>query len=162
MKTQTLLILTTLAISQFSQASTVSYSNTENAQSQETVLYCPDPSLLVKKNLKWEATTRTSVWKSSESSFADSVASFSGVQWQGVKVGQITCIYKSGTEGVFPITLQNNHLFKQPNQKTWSMGEGGVMNCVSNKIKDCPLLPNVKDSTPTSTREVFESLDINR
>ena len=147
-------------INQFGIASTTSNTQDQNADSP-ALIYCPEPNQLVKKGLKWESTTNV-VWKSYETSFADDVSKFVGAQWQGVKVGQMTCIYKSQNEGVFPITLQNNHLFVQPTQTNWQFGQDGFMNCVSENTKDCPLTPKVKEETPTDTREVFQGLNIQR
>ncbi len=157
------LIVLGLTLNQLSFAS--STNNTSNSGTEienNAIIYCPDVSQLVKTGAKWEATNNNVVWKSYDTSFADDIATFVGAQWQGVKVGPMTCIYKSQAEGVFPITLQNNHLFEQPTQKNWSIGEGGFMNCVSNKASDCPLTPKVKDETPASTQDVFQNLNIQR
>ena len=157
------LIVLGLTLNQLSFAS--SMNNTGNGgveADNKTIIYCPDVNQLVKTGAKWEATNKTVVWKSYDTSFATDIATFVGAQWQGVKVGPMTCIYKAKSEGVFPITLQNNHLFEQPTQNTWSIGEGGFMNCVSNKVSDCPLMPKVKEETPASTQDVFQSLNIQR
>lgn len=158
------LIVLCLTLIQLSFASSSLNINNEetNTNNNNTVIYCPDASQLVKNGDKWEATNITVVWKSYDTSFADNIASFVGAQWQGVKVGPMTCIYKAESEGVFPITLQNNHLFEQPTQNTWAIGEDGFMNCISNKVSDCPLTPKIQEETPTSTQEVFQNLNIQR
>jgi hypothetical protein len=138
----------------------IAYANqNENTTGQQkAIIYCPEPSQLIKKGLNWESTTNI-VWKSSQSSFGEAISHFLGAQWQGVKVGPMTCIYESQTKGVFPITIQNNHLFEQPTQKNWHLGEDNYINCASNNIKDCPLTPKVKEKTPSSMRQIFQDIN---
>lgn len=126
----------------------------------ETVIFCPKPNELVKKDGKWESTTKIR-WLSYESSFASDIAFFMGAQWQGVKVGPMSCIYQSSDSNVFPITLQNNHMFQIPTQANWYAGEDNMVNCVSNDVTDCPLTPHLKDNSPSTTQEVFQSIDAN-
>lgn len=126
----------------------------------KTTIFCPKPSELVKKNGKWESTTRIR-WLSYETSFANEVAFFMGAQWQGVKVGPMSCIYQSSDINVFPITLQNDHMFEMPTQANWSAGEENAVNCVSNTVEDCPLTPHIKTNTPDTTQQIFQSIDAN-
>ena len=153
-------IILSLALSSVAFGNSGNY-NGQQTQQQKNVIYCPHPNQLIKKGLSWQSTTNVR-WISSESSFADSIASFAGAQWQGVKVGQMTCIYESATEGVFPVTVQNNHLFEQPTQANWKNGGNGLMNCVSKKIEDCPLTPKVKEAAPTTNKEILQGLNIQR
>ncbi|MBT4803405.1 MAG: hypothetical protein HON78_00195 [Legionellales bacterium] len=133
------------------------YQSETTISAEKPIIYCPEANQLIKKGLNWKSTTNI-VWKSSEASFGDEISHFSGAQWQGVKVGPMICIYESKTKGVFPIEVQNNHLFEQPTQKNWSVGEDNYLNCVSNNIKDCPLTPKIKAATPTSTRQIFQEI----
>ena len=128
---------------------------------QPKTLYCPEVNAIEKKGLKWESTTLVK-WKTFNASFGDGLKSFLGAQWSGVKVGSIICIYESTTPGVFPINLQNNHLFEQPTQENWKADREGVINCVSNKVTDCPLTPKIAQATPESNEAIIESLNINK
>lgn len=101
---------------------------------------CPKPSD-IHKNLKKRIWSNTNGWKSYEPSFATHIASFLGAQWQGVTVGNVSCLYKPQEGLTFPIILHFSRLTHEPAGKHWGKNLGGYMNCKSHHIKDCIFKP---------------------
>lgn len=120
-------------------------------------IYCPEVSDLKKNGMHWHSKTITS-WKSYESSFVDHVESFIGAQWNGIKVGTISCIYSSKEENVFPVSIQNKYMFVEPTQTTWKTGSDGYLNCIASEVKECPLTPYVEKKAPKDTEEILKQI----
>ena len=80
-------------------------------------------------------------------SFVDKVDKFVGAHWQGVNIGQLTCLYSGEPSGTFLIKLVSNHIFHFPlgiPGSNWSKAQGGFINCISTSTELCPLVPLVK------------------
>lgn len=122
----------------------------------DQVLYCPEISDIQQTNMKWHADTDV-LWTEAEESFVTELASFVGAQWQGIKVGQISCIYKGADSNTFPVVLQNNHMFKQPSDPNW-IQSGKTYNCLNDKVENCPLLPYMEKKAPTNLYDMLDSL----
>ena len=130
--------------------------NTNNTQQKPTI-YCPKVSQIVKTDLRWNSTTNVP-WKGYEDSFVDTISSFAGAQWEGIKVGQMSCIYMGKDKNTFPVILQNNSMFLEPEGGNWSKGESGYFNCVSTNVEECPLFPKVKDNTPHDVSKILQGI----
>lgn len=144
----------------------------ESAPVPQSNFYCPSPSAL-KKNpnpaiANWSAQTRAGFWKSYQQSFATRVTHFIGAQWNGVNVGQITCVYNSeqvfsengaaAIQPTLPILLAFHTLTYQPTKGKWQyMKKQRVFNCYSNNRRDCPFQVRVKKQTGNIYQEA-ESL----
>ncbi len=76
-------------------------------------LTCPEINKLQKDPNKmiWSAKHG---WKSYLPSFASYLNKFLGAQWQGVNVGNITCLYQSDEKMTFPVSLEYNLLVYMP------------------------------------------------
>lgn len=134
--------------------------------------YCPSPSAL-KKNpnptiANWTAQTRTGFWKSYQQSFATRITHFVGAQWNGVNVGQITCVYHSqqqftengqiAIQPTLPILLVFHTLTYQPTKGKWEyIKKQNVYNCYSRNRHDCPFRIRTKKHTGNIYQEA-ESL----
>jgi len=92
-------------------------------------------------------------WKSYETSFASGISTFLGAQWQGVKIGNISCLYKSQEGLTFPIILHYSRLTYEPNGKNWGKNLGGYMNCKSHQQKNCIFKPEIK---PENSNDIYE------
>ena len=99
--------------------------------------YCPTPDQLVKDPtaLTWSA---PGGWQSYQQSFSTAIGQFSGVQWAGIKVGQVICTYKGTEKDSFPIQLVYNKLVFEPSGNSWGQNMGGYINCPSSSVNDCP------------------------
>lgn len=118
-------------------------------------LYCPKTTDLKQTNLKWNAETEIK-WQA-ESSFVTKIASFEGAQWQGIKVGQISCIYKGADNNTFPVALQSNHIFTQPESQNW-IKSGNSYNCLDNNVENCPLYPHMEKPPPSNLYDMLHEL----
>ncbi|OGT44946.1 MAG: hypothetical protein A3E82_01825 [Gammaproteobacteria bacterium RIFCSPHIGHO2_12_FULL_38_11] len=141
----------TIALSTF-------FFGTAFADLKEINSLCPHPSQGVKSNdpakLNWTAETKQGKWKSYDSSFATKLTGFTGAQWTGENVGQITCIYTSEQEfkmqghtvlqKTLPVLLVFHILAFQPSGGKWKHVSRGVYNCYSTKRSDCFFKINMK------------------
>lgn|SRR3989344_3750473 len=126
------------------------------------VFHCPPVSCLVKDstNLTWSA---PGGFKSYQKSFVQNVSVFLGVQWEGIRVGQIICTYQGVEKVTFPLAVVYNQLTFEPevasnasNIPTWSKNLGGYRNCKSSSINDCPFRVMVKQSTQDVYQEAAQ------
>src|SRR3989338_8834407 len=110
------------------------------------VRICPPASALHKnpKTLMWSA---KGGWKSYQKSLAEHIDGFVGAQWQGVAVGQVSCIYKPANSYAFQISLFFNTITLEPSGNLWTKNLGGYRNCVSANLADCPFI--LKPATQT-------------
>lgn len=101
---------------------------------------CPKISDLHKNTIKmiWFA---NGGWKSFSPSFSAQIGEFLGAQWQGVNLGNISCIYRGTDQMAFPIILQYNNLVYAPSGGKWTKNLGGYTNCKSTILKDCIFKP---------------------
>lgn len=104
------------------------------------VLTCPPPSALVRdpKTLLWS--TPRGDWKSYAPSFSKHASAFAGAQWQGVKVGNLFCLYQ-GDAMTFTLSLQFYALTEEPNTGKWETNVNGIRNCHAATPEDCPFVP---------------------
>ncbi len=103
-------------------------------------LQCPPPGTLVRdpKTLLWS--TPRSDWKSYAPSFSKHANTFVGAQWQGVKVGNLFCLYQ-GDAMTFTISIQFYALTAEPNTGKWEANINGIRNCHSALPEECPFVP---------------------
>ncbi len=107
---------------------------------QYYLIYCPRPYELVKdkKSMHW---TAPEGWKSYEQSFATKITGFTVAQWQGINVGQATCVYSGTPKGAFPILMLSNKSAITPVHGKWNFNKRKhYSNCVSNSVFDCPII----------------------
>jgi hypothetical protein len=100
--------------------------------------YCPEPNTLSKDNktLDWIAPNN---WKSHDQSFVEQIAQFTGAHWNGAEIGQVTCSYNGIQKYDFPILLYNPQFVLSPRGAApWGKEINGVINCLSDKVTDCP------------------------
>lgn len=104
----------------------------------KSVLYCPAIKNITKNphTLTWSADQGN--YKSYDMSFATSLFKFTGAQWVGATVGQMTCVYSTRPKTSFPVLLIFHTLTHQPEGDAWSKNLGGYLNCNSLKRKSCP------------------------
>ena len=68
--------------------------------------FCPKASELFRGSKEiWQT---KSGWKANEPSFVPEINRFIGVQWKGVNIGRISCIYTGSSEAEFPVSLYLN------------------------------------------------------
>ena len=112
---------------------------------------CPKASELHKdpKTQFWGA---NGGWKSFEISFTSHIGKFLGAQWQGMNVGNVTCVYRGNESMSFPITLRFNHLAyaPKPTKGKWGENRGGYVNCKATEQKECSFKPQPKKKTANS------------
>ena len=123
-------------------------------QSKKIHITCP-----AIKDLKLNATTKTwsadGGWKTYSRSFAHQIKSFQGAQWNGVKLGQIICVYKATDPFAFPIKLFYNHQVISPEGEQWSRPQKNVKNCFDDR-KTCRFSPLL---TPKQTDPIKAAED---
>jgi hypothetical protein len=122
-----------------SSAASTSQNSTSNKDSSDSfVTYCPEPDQLSKnsKTMTWVGPTG---WKSFEQSFATKLTLFTVAQWQGVNVGQVTCVYRGTPKSTFPVMVYYSVLSVTPKGGKWKAQKGHYSNCASNNVKDCPI-----------------------
>lgn len=109
------------------------------------LFFCPPISALTKNPdpTKWNWTAPGG-WKSYGISFVPQIKEFDGAQWNGVDVGQLTCIYKGQEKTYFPILLVYHALTLEPTSGKWSKNLGGYRNCMSFNQNDCPFQVRLK------------------
>ena len=97
------------------------------AQKPNPVRTCPPISAISKDpaKLTWSAQDG---FKSYEMSFIDQLTTFLGAQWNGVKVGQVTCVYSGKPKTAFPILLVYGTLAIEPTGGKWSKNLDGIRN----------------------------------
>lgn len=100
-------------------------------------IYCPKPSNIKKNQVKltWSADRNT--FRSYDISFSTRIEKFTGAQWNGASVGQITCIYQTLPKPTFPLLLIFHTLTFDPVGGAWSKDLGGYKNCNSFDRKQC-------------------------
>lgn len=111
-----------------------------SAVSLAALLQCPPPGALVRdpKTLLWS--TPQGDWKSYAPSFSKHANVFLGAQWQGVKVGNLFCLYQ-GDAMTFTISMQFYALVEEPNAGKWEANVNGIRNCHSAQAADCAFVP---------------------
>lgn len=116
--------------------------------------YCPTPDQLTKEGLFWNAPEG---WVSYGESFDNRVTGFTKVEWIGINVGKVICIYKGDKRFGFPIALEQkrNKIVPSPSGYGWGKDRGGYKDCVSAHVKDCPFLFQV----PKQDENPYEGLD---
>jgi len=123
---------------------------TETIASTIPTLYCPPIETLVKDTLTntWyvgqKGREASSEYKSDAQSFVSQIDHFVGVQWAGIEIGQIACVYAGVEADTFPVILYYNKLVMQPKGGLWGKDLGGHMNCKSSSRNDCPYQPRVR------------------
>ena len=110
----------------------------------QIMVYCPKPSDLKKDptKLTWSADRNT--FRSYDISFSTKIDKFTGAQWVGANVGQITCVYKTFPKTSFPVLLIFHTLTLTPKGDAWSKNLGGYKNCNSIDRKDCPFIVRLR------------------
>lgn len=100
------------------------------------LMQCPSVKAFSKnhKTLYWSA---KGGWQGYQKSFATKLKRFLGAQWQGVAIGQITCLYQPSDKLTFPVEIDYNKITFEPRNKPWSKNQHGFRNCVSHNPKDC-------------------------
>lgn len=108
-----------------------------NPQPTAMTVFCPPPDAIKKDptKLTWHANRNT--FRSYDISFSTSVARFTGAQWNGANVGQITCIYEMLPKPSFPLLLIFHTLTDNPKGGAWGKNLGGYKNCNSLDRKKC-------------------------
>ncbi len=126
------------------------------ASTQNSNALCPAISNIHKNPKKgnWFAETSHGKWKSYDMSFATNITQFTGAQWVGENVGQITCIYNSEQQftiqgqptiqATLPVLLVFHTLSFQPTKGKWKHIKRGVYNCYSPSRSRCPFKVNMK------------------
>lgn len=119
------------------------------------IIYCPMPDQLHKKpnSLIWQGPNN---WKSYDTSFVEKIKKFTVAQWQGINVGQVTCVYEGLPKETFPVLLYSNLLSLTPTGGNWVAQKGQYSNCVSNDVKDCPIIIRKKSPPPNIYQELEE------
>lgn len=130
--------------------------------------FCPQINQIVKNPQKddWTAQTTEGSWKSYGVSFATVLTKFTGAQWTGAKVGQVTCVYDSQqvftvqgqqvVQPTLPVLLVLNSLVFQPTEGKWKhANKREVYNCYSVDHADCPF----KINTPKPTGNIFKQAE---
>lgn len=109
--------------------------------------FCPDISAFELDAQHYHWSTADGNWKSYGLSFAKKLTAFIGAQWDGVNIGQLTCLYAGVPKGTFVIKAVSSHLFYAPtkaNDNHWSTPQDGFINCKSHEQKQCPVRPVYK------------------
>lgn len=139
------------------------------AQDTSNVGYCPLITEITKDPTvgDWKAQTHIGAWKSRHLSFANKITGFTGAQWNGANVGQITCIYSAeqiyndnnqrGVQQSFPVLLQYGTLTYVPAGGKWHRRKQGRYNCRARSAAD---LPFDQSSCPFHVRMQKASGDI--
>lgn len=126
-----------------------------NGWAAAVILTCPAPNQLKKdpQTQVWFAgrNLKNADFKSYDLSFAKSIQSFVGAQWQGENVGTVTCVYQPSDKYTFSVILSFGHLAKEPSQGLWGANQGGYRNCAAAPGKpltlaDCAFVPMMKSS----------------
>ena len=137
--------------------------------------FCPHISELVKNKEKdiWTAQTPVGGWKSYGVSFANVITKFTGAQWSGENIGQITCVYNSQqvftvqrqqvVQPTLPVLMVFQTLAFQPKEGKWKLARKGVYNCYSENQNDCPFGINMPKPTGDVYKEAesFKSIPTN-
>ena len=118
------------------------------------VMYCPKPEELVRKGLWWGLGGN---WKSYSQSFVKKLTTFVSVQWVGIKVGNVICVYTGPGELSFPVQIQYGLLIDEPVGGLWQKNLGGYKNCFSSNIYDCPFKKMAKPQ-PVNIGKELEDL----
>jgi hypothetical protein len=121
-----------------------------------SVLYCPESQYLVKDGLWW---TVPDMWKSDSQSFAETIKEFVGVQWVGVKLGRVICLYREEAKVAFPVALVTIHpiLIDEPTGTNWVTKKNQYKQCTSTNVMDCPF---VQQATP-DLNNIYQEIEYN-
>jgi hypothetical protein len=96
---------------------------------------CPHPRELYKQNMRWNT---DSGWKGYQNSFSDNISHFMGVQWKGVGVGRVYCMYQPEDSSEFPIQITTTSLIIRPDTAHWENApHQDSINCISKKNDPC-------------------------
>jgi hypothetical protein len=100
--------------------------------------YCPQASSLkLSQDLWW---TAPGDWKSDSQSFVSEIDHFIGVQWTGINVGKVICLYRGKGKANFPVAMIRETLVPEPSGNLWGPNQQGQRSCQSDEITDCPFL----------------------
>lgn len=128
----------------------------ETAKKHPSPISCPSIDQLYRDptTLLWKS--KRGGWKSFAPSFATRATTFLGAQWQGVKVGNLFCVYQ-GDPTTFSINLHYYTLTKEPTSESWGKNNKGLRNCYSNNTHDCLFTP-VPAPNNTSLDQQLDSI----
>lgn len=136
-----------LSLSAYADRATPSTTAPHTAKNSDALppgyMTCPKISE-IHKNPKKRTWGNKHGWKSYDASFSEHIDSFLGAQWQGVRVGNVVCLYKPKEGLTFPIVLHYSRLTYEPAGKGWGKNLGGYVNCKSHHQKDCLFKPEPK------------------
>jgi hypothetical protein len=123
---------------------------------------CPEPSQLQKKHggdqdMQWVA---PGGWRSYSPSFATQIKGLQQVEWQGIHIGQIACVYTPIPSTDFPIILTYNQWVYLPAGKNWHSAKNGLV-CHSHQLSDCPFELKPKESV-TDINQALDGLQAGR
>jgi hypothetical protein len=95
-------------------------------------------------------------WKSFSPSFSQHIDAFLGAQWQGVNLGNISCVYRGGEHMSFPIILTYNNLVFVPSDGSWGKNLGGYINCKSRARINCIFKPQAQPKSGNIYQQASE------
>ncbi|MDR1057879.1 MAG: T4SS-associated protein EirA [Coxiellaceae bacterium] len=129
-------------------ANVASGASSEDTSLQQEIKFCPKKEDLIKDDTKWVTLDRK--WATYTPSSATKIINFIGVQWKGIKVGQVLCLYKTDEAVPFPLALEQtrSQLVLEPKGRGWGplTGKNNTKFCSSANIFDCPFsIERVKD-----------------
>lgn len=136
-----------------------STTSSDKTHKPKNIVFCPPISTLRKNPIKMNWTAPGG-WKSYDISFIEKVSKFLGAQWNGVNIGQITCVYSAAKKHVFPIKLIFHTLALEPSDGKWTKNLGGYRDCFSIKQKNCAFKVRTKPK-PKDIYKEAESLKSN-
>ncbi len=150
MRKQLITILLTIAAFLFCTNSCAANGDTSNGVVVK-IFFCPAISS-IKKNLSERTWSAPGGWKSYDMSFMTHITSFTGAQWNGATVGQITCVYQGIPKTAFPVLLVYHTLALEPSpgqwtkkiKSVWGKNQGGYRNCFSKSQLNCPFKVRLK------------------
>jgi hypothetical protein len=126
---------------------------------------CPEPYMLSRQNLIWGA---PGGWVSHDRSLTKNIQSFLGAQWQGVKLGQVICVYGGTSDQDFNVNLHQTTdlLVPQPHGRNWPNTNKNIINCQAKEQqvlhpKDCAFInkqPIAPQGDPTQRLDFFNQL----
>ena len=117
-------------------------------------MLCPSVNA-VTLNAKSRLWSAPGGWHSYDTSFANTLTKYLGAQWNGVVVGQVTCLYQPADNNSLPIMLYYNKLVFEPKTSTWSANMGGYRNCHQAGPADCPFFVRV---APVNHKSLMQQL----
>ena len=122
------------------------------------IITCPSAKAFKKnqQTLHWSA---TGGWQGYQKSFATKLGAFLGAQWQGVAIGQITCLYQPANKFTFPISIYYNKIVFEPKGQYWGKNKGGYRDCASKNPANCAFVvrPKKKGGDPYQDLTQFKA-----